>query len=238
MKARIPNTAPLKMPLNVPAGACVGLKGPSSHLFESSIHAASATKTAISKTPSTTPAPVERRTSRYVRKKTIAADTSTQIHHWPVYFQPTSLRITSVVAHAKIRNRSGATRGSKQRKIRPTRYPGTVPSARVTYAYRPPADGISFASWPIELATSMHATSANRTASGRAGPANWTEKRIENAIAAPGAMCVIDWKSTCGSPIERSRSWSNRALLASIATSLGRLGSPDGPRSYSQGGGL
>jgi hypothetical protein len=51
----------------------------------------------------------------------------------------------------------------------------------------------------------MHATSAASTASGSAGPANWTETKIEKAIAAPGAMCVIDWKRTCGSPIECSR---------------------------------
>src|SRR5437660_9269738 len=64
------------------------------------------------------------------------------------------------------------------------------------------------ASWPIELATSTQAISANATESGSAGPANCTENRIEKAIAAPGAMCVIDWKRTCGSPIEPSRRWS------------------------------
>src|ERR1043165_7034000 len=34
--------------------------------------------------------------------------------------------------------------------------------------------------------------------------------KIEYATAAAGAMCVIDWKSTCGSPIECSRRWSKR----------------------------
>ena len=67
------------------------------------------------------------------------------------------------------------------------------------------ADGTFFASWPIELATQIQAISASRTEIGRAGPANCTENRIENAIAAPGAMCVIDWNSTCGRPIEFSR---------------------------------
>lgn len=50
--------------------------------------------------------------------------------------------------------------------------------------------------------------SASRTDSGSAGPANCTEKRIENAMAAPGAMCVTDWNSTCGRPMEFSRRWS------------------------------
>src|ERR687888_2167899 len=60
----------------------------------------------------------------------------------------------------------------------------------------------------MELATRTHATSANTTESGSAGPAKPTETRIEKAIAAPGAMCVIDWKRTCGRPIECSRRWS------------------------------
>jgi hypothetical protein len=59
---------------------------------------------------------------------------------------------------------------------------------------------------------------ASSTDSGSAGPANWIEKRIENAIAAPGAMCVIDWNSTCGSPIDPSRSRSVPLSLAVAAS--------------------
>jgi hypothetical protein len=81
-------------------------------------------------------------------------------------------------------------------------------------------DGILRAIWPIELATRRQATSASTTDSGSAGPANCTEKRIENAIAAPGAMCVIDWKSACGSPIERSRNLPGAAPGASIPASF------------------
>jgi hypothetical protein len=60
----------------------------------------------------------------------------------------------------------------------------------------------------VELATRTQAISANSTESGSGAPAKPTETRIEKAIAAPGAMCVIDWKRTCGRPIECSRRWS------------------------------
>src|SRR5207244_404816 len=78
---------------------------------------------------------------------------------------------------------------------------------------------ISLASWPIETATHVQPTSASTTESGSAGPANWIEIRIEKAIAAPGAMCVIDWKRTCGSPIDSSRRWSKERLSARAAIS-------------------
>src|SRR6266508_4188305 len=68
----------------------------------------------------------------------------------------------------------------------------------------------------------MQPTSASSTDNGKAVPANWIEKRIENAIAAPGAMCVIDWNSTCASPIEPSRSRSvppSLEVAASIKSS-------------------
>ena len=67
-----------------------------------------------------------------MRKKTTAAAKSTQTTHCPVQSQPTFVRITSVVAQAKIRKSSGATSGWKQRKIRPTKKPGTGPSPCVT----------------------------------------------------------------------------------------------------------
>src|SRR6266545_3056544 len=76
------------------------------------------------------------------------------------------------------------------------------------------------ASCPIEFATRTHAIIARRTASGSAWPANPTETRIENATAAAGAMCVIDWKRTSGSPIEcsrrRSKCWGGGAERASM----------------------
>src|SRR3954447_12028005 len=74
----------------------------------------------------------------------------------------------------------------------------------------PPADGKSLASWPIAVAAQMQAIRASPTESGRAWRASGTEMKIEYATAAAGAMCVIDWKSTCGSPIECSRRCSKR----------------------------
>src|SRR3954454_20965054 len=51
----------------------------------------------------------------------------------------------------------------------------------------------------------MHAISARPTERGSACWASGTEMKIEYATAAAGAMCVIDWNSTCGRPIECSR---------------------------------
>src|SRR5690242_10404840 len=42
--------------------------------------------------------------------------------------------------------------------------------------------------------------------------------KMEYATAAAGAMCVIDWKSTCGSPIECSRRWSKRRGASGAAS--------------------
>src|SRR5207253_8075510 len=109
--------------------------------------------------------------------------------------------------------------GWKSRYAQPTMNPAWGPRARATYVYRPPADGISLASWPIDTATHVQPTSASSTDSGRAGPANWIEIRIENAIAAPGAMCVIDWNRTCGRPIDSSRKWSKEPASARAAMS-------------------
>src|SRR4051812_22627762 len=111
-----------------------------------------------------------------------------------------------------------------------TRNPAGAPSDRAAYVYMPPADGYSFESWPMAVAAQMHAISARPTDSGSACRASGTEMKIEYATAAAGAMCVIDWNSTCGRPIECSRRWSKprAALVApSIAIppeSTGRLG--------------
>src|SRR3954453_8022889 len=78
----------------------------------------------------------------------------------------------------------------------------------------------------MAVAAQMHAISASPTDSGSACCASGTEMKIEYATAAAGAMCVIDWNSTCGSPIECSRRWSKprAALVApSIAILLSRL---------------
>src|SRR5215210_2722265 len=50
---------------------------------------------------------------------------------------------------------------------------------------------------------------ARSTESGRTGPANEKPTRREKATAAAGAMCVIDWNSTCAKPMECSCRWSN-----------------------------
>src|SRR5215469_5288319 len=72
---------------------------------------------------------------------------------------------------------------------------------RAAYVARDPAAGISLASWLIVQAVNNDATRANRTASGRAPPANATPAGIDAAIAAPGAMSVMLWKRTSRSPI-------------------------------------
>src|SRR5215217_5495022 len=84
-----------------------------------------------------------------------------------------------------------------------------------------------FASWPIELATSAQAMRAKRTASGSAWPAQKTDASIENATAAAGAMCVTDWKSTCGRPIEPSRRWSYCLAGADCASICRLLSTPN-----------
>src|SRR5207302_2219114 len=101
-------------------------------------------------------------------------------------------------------------------KSQATRNPAHGPSDFAAYVYMPPADGNSFASCPIAVAAQMHAMSASPTDSGSACCACGTEMKIEYATAAAGAMCVIDWNSTCGSPIECSRRCSKRASPASI----------------------
>src|SRR5207253_8280054 len=103
-----------------------------------------------------------------------------------------------------------------------TRKPAQGPSELAAYVYIPPADGKSFASWTIAVAAQMHAISARPTESGSACCEYRTEMKIEYATAAAGAMCVIDWKSTWGSPIECSRRCSKRlgpAVVASIGPS-------------------
>jgi len=81
-----------------------------------------------------------------------------------------------------------------RRNSRPVMNPGIgrAPSSRTR---KPARGGLSFASWPIELATSRHAMSASTTASGSTGPANCTETENREAIARR-PMCVIDWKRT------------------------------------------
>src|SRR6185437_14571790 len=98
-------------------------------------------------------------------------------------------------------------------KSQATRKPAHGPRVLPAYVYMPPADGNSFASCPIAVAAQMHAISARPTESGSACCACGTEMKIEYATAAPGAMCVIDWNRTCGSPIECSRRCSNRPPL-------------------------
>src|SRR4051794_3968155 len=44
--------------------------------------------------------------------------------------------------------------------------------------------------------------------------------KIEYATAAAGAMCVMDWNRTCGSPIECSRRWSKRLGAAVVEPSI------------------
>ena len=57
----------------------------------------------------------------------------------------------------------------------------------------------------MHQAESRHATSAKTTASGSAPPANAAPAGIDAAIAAPGAMSVIDWNSTSRKPIASRR---------------------------------
>jgi hypothetical protein len=69
-----------------------------------------------------------------------------------------------------------------------------------------PAAGISRASNPMHQAQSRHATRAKTTASGSEPPASAAPAGIEAAMAAPGAMSVIDWNSTSRRPIALRRS--------------------------------
>ena len=64
-----------------------------------------------------------------------------------------------------------------------------------------PADGISRASRPMLTAQNKHATRANTTASGSEPAANATPAGMEAAIAAPGAISVMDWNRTSRSPM-------------------------------------
>jgi len=71
----------------------------------------------------------------------------------------------------------------------------------------------------IRTETSRQATNAKITASGSEPPAYPAPAGIEAAIAAPGAMPVIDWKSTSRRPIALRRSPGGAGLaIASIVT--------------------
>jgi len=58
----------------------------------------------------------------------------------------------------------------------------------------------------MQEAVSRHATSAISTDSGSAPPAYAAPAGIEAAMAAPGAMSVIDWNNTSRRPIASRRS--------------------------------
>src|SRR3954453_3117385 len=105
-------------------------------------------------------------------------------------------------------------------KSQATRNPAQGPSERAAYVYMPPAEGKSFASCPIAVAAQMQAIRASPTDSGRACCGKGTEMKIEYATAAAGAMCVMDWNRTCGSPIECSRRWSKRLGAAGVEASI------------------
>jgi len=68
-----------------------------------------------------------------------------------------------------------------------------------------PAEGSSRASRPIQDADSRQAISARSTDNGSAPPAYSAPAGIEAAMAAPGAMSVMDWKSTSRRPIASRR---------------------------------
>ena len=73
------------------------------------------------------------------------------------------------------------------------------------YVASDPAEGSSRASRPMHEAESRQATSASSTDRGRAPPAYSAPAGMEAAMAAPGAMSVIDWNSTSRSPIASRR---------------------------------
>ena len=85
-----------------------------------------------------------------------------------------------------------------------------------------PAAGISRASSPMEEADSRHAISAKTTASGNDPPAYAAPAGIEAAIAAPGAMSVIDWKRTSRSPIASRRSPASACRDAAVPVAIFR----------------
>src|SRR5438270_12173472 len=103
-------------------------------------------------------------------------------------------------------------------KSQATRKPAHGPSDLPAYVYMPPADGNSFASCPIAVAAQMHAISARPTESGSACCDCGPEMKIEYVTAAAGAMGVIDWNRTGGSPIECSRRCSKRQPPADPAS--------------------
>src|SRR5215208_1165880 len=125
----------------------------------------------------------------------------------------------SAAVAAKTRYKRGATSGSARRKAHPTRNPIFGPKARLVYVYSPPAEGICLASWPTEFAMGSATTRAKSTESGKTGPAKLNPTKSEKATAAAGAMCVIDWNSTCAKPMECSCRWSN-LLSVSISNLL------------------
>ena len=86
-----------------------------------------------------------------------------------------------------------------------------------------PAAGISRASSPIDEADSIQATSAKTTLSGKDPPAYPAPAGMDAAIAAPGAIPVMDWKSTSRKPMASRRRPGVVAAAFVSAVTLGHL---------------
>jgi hypothetical protein len=87
------------------------------------------------------------------------------------------------------------------RNIQADRKPNLPPRLRLIYVYMPPALGIWMASCPILAAIMAQAIVASRTASGSEAPAKRMAGERAVAVAAAGAMAVMDWNNTPGKPI-------------------------------------
>ncbi len=81
------------------------------------------------------------------------------------------------------------------------RKPNLAPRLQLIYVYMPPALGIWMASCPIHDAIMAQAIVASTTASGSEAPAKRMAGERAGAVAAAGAMAVMDWNNTPGKPI-------------------------------------
>src|SRR5258708_35470144 len=81
------------------------------------------------------------------------------------------------------------------------RKPNLAPRLRLIYVYMPPALGIGMARCPIHDGIRAQSIVASTTASGSEAPAKRMGGERGVAVAAAGAMAVIDWNNTPGKPI-------------------------------------
>src|SRR5579872_1447176 len=184
---------------------------------------ASTRNTAISNAPSTVPNRAEVRIPKYPASSTMTAPASDHIHQYDKFGAAVALAGWWLTCVANVNPSWSSTSGQTSTPVstypQATRNPAAGCSPRAEYVASEPADGSSLASIAMQAAVSRHAISARATESGSAPPAYAAPVGIDAAIAAPGAMSVIDWNSTSRSPMASRRSPPRRVAVVELVVS-------------------